>query len=146
MHKRSPSLTAVLHGSGLRNTPQRALIYQILSQASEHLDAEGIWRLAQQQDAKVNLATVYRTLHHFIKAGLVRQSYLSEDLKRAYYEVNKPNEHVHFVCVSCGAVLEMEDEKVHQLFQQFEDEYQVQILRQYVQMEGLCKDCLENSN
>lgn len=146
MRKCTPSLAEFLRAQGLRNTPQRALIYQILCQSEEHLDAEGIWRLARQQDATVNLATVYRTLTLFLRVGLVRQSYISDESKRVYYEVGRPEDHVHFVCVKCGKVLEMDSDDVPLLFRKLEDEYKVKIFARYVQMEGLCNECLKKNS
>lgn len=140
----SSSLAKVLRDRGLRYTAQRALIYQILCRSREHLDAEGIWKAAQQEDERVNLATVYRNLHVLLEAGLVRQSYIGEDLKRVYYEIPKPGEHIHLVCVRCGKVLELESARLNTVFGELEQEHQVRILARHIQLDGLCGDCLSN--
>ena len=132
---------ATLRAHGLRTTPQRALIYQILRQAESHLDAEGIWQQARQQKAEINLATVYRALSVLIRSGLVQQSYLGEGQKRAYYEVLTKPRHVHFACRRCGQVLELESEAIFAAQRELESRSGIRIERVHIKFEGLCATC-----
>lgn len=134
-------LAGCLRQHGLRATPQRALILQVLQQSDEHLDAESLWQRAHEQDASVNLATVYRTLKSLVEAGLIQQSFLGGEQKRAMYEaVNKP-EHVHFTCLRCGKVLELDGEQFAHARPALESHTGVSILRMQLKLEGLCREC-----
>ena len=134
-------LTHSLHARGRRMTSQRALIMQILQDAGEHLDAEGIWRTATRQDQAINLATVYRNLNLLVASGLVQQSFLGEGQKRAYYEpVDKPR-HFHFACLRCGQVQEVTSELFIQAQADIEQRYAVKIQTVHLKFEGLCSTC-----
>jgi Fe2+ or Zn2+ uptake regulation protein len=130
---------------GLRLTPQRALIYQILQEAEEHLDAEGIWQRAQLQNADLNLATVYRTLNVLMDVGLINQSFLGEGQKRAFYEIASKPKHTHFACLVCGQVLELDSRPVSEAQKALELRNGVRILNVHLKFEGLCPQCLAAS-
>ena len=126
---------------GLRLTTQRALIYQILIRADEHLDAEGVWQRAREQNRELNLSTVYRTLKALVAVGLAKQSFLGEGQKRAFYEIAAKPQHLHFACLSCGVVLELDGDPLLRAQRELESSIGVRILNVYLKFEGLCPDC-----
>jgi len=134
--------TGALRAHGLRLTPQRTLILQVLQEAGEHLDADGLWESARRLDPGINLATVYRTLNVLSQIGLIQHSFLGEGQKRSFYElVNKPV-HYHFACLRCGKVLELQSESMAQAQGELESRYRVHILNAHVKFEGLCPECI----
>ena len=135
------TFSQTLHKHGFRLTPQRELVLKILRQSKGHLDAEGIWQLAKKQDASVNLATVYRTLHVLVEIGLIQQSYLGEGQKRAYYETVAKPQHYHFACLGCDKVMELESEGINQAQLELESRNGVQIFYTHLKFEGLCPEC-----
>lgn len=135
------TFSKTLHKHGFRLTPQREIVLKILRQSKVHLDAEGIWQLAKKQDASVNLATVYRTLHVLVEIGLIQQSYLGEGQKRAYYETVAKPQHYHFACLSCDRVMELESERINQAQLELESRNGVQIFYTHLKFEGLCPEC-----
>ncbi|MCI0520549.1 MAG: transcriptional repressor [Chloroflexi bacterium] len=137
---------SALRAGGLRLTPQRALILQILKKDQMHLDAESIWQQARREDASLNLATVYRNIRTLVEAGLAQQSFLGEGQKRAFYEwVDKP-EHYHFACLRCGAVLELPGERLAAARQMVELEHGLRVLAVHLKLEGICRECLEKAS
>ena len=136
-------LTKSFHDRGLRLTPQRQMVLEILKDTKEHLDAEGIWMLAQQKDADINLATVYRALNTLVEIGLVQKSYLGEGQKRAFYEVFSKREHLHFACTCCGKVFELDGEGFNRLQRELERIHLIKIQTVHLKFEGLCMDCAE---
>jgi len=56
---------------GLRMTDQRRIIAQVLSEATDHPDAEEVYTRASEKDPKISLATVYRTVRLFDEAGII---------------------------------------------------------------------------
>jgi len=134
-------LTNSLHTRGLRLTPQRVLIMEIMRQAEEHLDAESIWRRALDRGESINLATVYRNLRTLEDVGLIQKSFLGEGQKRAYYEIVDKLEHYHFACTRCGTVLELESDKVQQACRELECKSGIRIHTIHLKFEGLCPRC-----
>ncbi len=92
-----------LREKGKRITPERKLLLRIISENS-HLDASEIYRLAVEEDEKMSLSTVYRTVRLLEELGLVERSGLGED--HHHYEV-RVDEHYHLICLDCGKVVEI---------------------------------------
>ena len=141
LHNEDTSIDA-LRAHGLRLTPQRTLILQVLRESGEHLDAEGIWQFARQQDQSINLATVYRSLNMLSQIGLIQQSFLGEGQRRSYYELVDKPAHYHFACLRCGKVQELLSEPMSQAQAELEHRYQVRIFNAHIKFEGLCQECL----
>ncbi len=137
----SPDITYRLHQAGLRATPQRMVVLQVLEQSSEHLDAEAIYERARQLDDSISLATVYRTLAKFKELGLVRQRYLTSDHTREYYERAGKGEHYHFHCRNCGKVLEIQTEHIQQARQELSAELGIRFTSACICFEGYCAEC-----
>jgi Fur family ferric uptake transcriptional regulator len=96
-----------MRSRGVRITAQRRVIAELLEEASEHLDADSIYRLASRRDPRIHRATVYRTLGRLKKLGLIDELDLMHvEGERHYYEVRPRAFHVHLVCLGCGEVLE----------------------------------------
>jgi Fe2+ or Zn2+ uptake regulation protein len=117
------------------------MVLEILKDAKEHLDAEGIWMRAQKKDVDINLATVYRALNTLVEIGLVQNSYLGGGQKRAFYEVLSKPEHLHFACHCCGKVLELDGEGFNQVQRELERIHAIKIQAVHLKFEGLCADC-----
>lgn len=87
-------LVAKLRSHGLRPTPQRIAICELLFKgADRHLTAESLHEEAKDKNISVSLATIYNTLHQFTNAGLLRQ--IIVDPTRAYFDTNTTPHH-HF--------------------------------------------------
>ena len=56
---------------GIRLTRQRQLLLDLLEKSGRHLDAENLYRLANEKDPKLNRVTVYRTLKLLKEGGLI---------------------------------------------------------------------------
>ena len=101
------TLAELMQARGLRMTEQRRILADLLDSAEEHLDAEGVYRLARRKDPHIHRATVYRTLNRLKKLGLVDEldlMHVSGD--RHFYEVRPSVFHIHLVCMKCGSVEE----------------------------------------
>ena len=97
-----------LKKAGLSTTLPRLKILQYLESAKQrHLSAEEIYRGLGAAGEEIGLATVYRVLHQFETAGLVRR--LNLDHQRAVYELDSGRHHDHMLCTRCGQIVEFED-------------------------------------
>jgi Fur family ferric uptake transcriptional regulator len=130
-----------IHNAGGRMTPQRRLIISLLESSDARLDAEELHRLANQQDADISLATVYRTLNTLEEAQLIQYSYLSRDHERKYYELVHQEKTYQFVCRECGRTYPFRSRLIQALKDQLENDLSVRVLQTCLCIEGLCPDC-----
>ncbi len=98
---------------GLRMTEQRRVIARILSQAEDHPDAEELHRRASEVDARISLATVYRTVRLFEEAGIIERHDFRDG--RSRYEEASDDHHDHLIDLKTGDVVEFMDEEIERL-------------------------------
>ncbi len=130
-----------LTSAGLRVTPQRLMVLEILHEADEHLDAEAIYERARERDPRISLATVYRTLAKLKEVGLVEQRYFARDHKREYYEATGKGEHYHFTCLGCGKVIEVETPRIAQARAELSAALGLEFTHACICFEGFCPEC-----
>lgn len=99
--------------AGLRMTGQRRTVARVLQASDDHPDVEELHRRAAQEDAKISLATVYRTVKLFEDAGIVEKVDFGDG--RARYEDAEREHHDHLIDISTGEVIEFVDEEIEAL-------------------------------
>jgi Fur family peroxide stress response transcriptional regulator len=128
-------LTTQLGATGLRLTPQRQQVYDVLLQKRDHPTAEEVFIRAKTAMPEISHATVYNCLDALVKSGLARQVTVERGATRFC-----PNmaEHGHFHCDVCGTIYdvhlprELPGVVVPDGFKP---------LRHEVTIHGLCADC-----
>jgi Fur family transcriptional regulator, ferric uptake regulator len=88
-------------------------VLEVVENSAKHLDAETVYRQAQETDPNISLATVYRTLAVLKDEGLIEQRYLARDHAREHYEPVGAPEHYHFTCLDCRQVIEFQSSRVN---------------------------------
>jgi Fur family ferric uptake transcriptional regulator len=108
------SLKAELNERGWRLTPQRETILQIFQNLARgnHLSAEDLYDLLQNEGEKISLSTIYRTLKLMARMGILRELELAEGHK--HYELNQPYpyHHHHLICVRCNKTVEFKNDSI----------------------------------
>ena len=66
-----PLLITELIGRGVRITPQRQTLVEIIQDSPKHLDAAALLKVARRKDPGINRATVYRTVALLKDLGLI---------------------------------------------------------------------------
>jgi len=95
------SLSQRLAGSGLRPTPQREVVYQVILSKRDHPTAEEVFDRVKARMPGISLATVYNCLDALVQCGLIKQvNYVREPTRYC------PNlhEHAHFHDQSTGRI------------------------------------------
>ena len=97
---------------GLKMTDQRRVIAQVLSESSDHPDAEELHRRAVEIDNRISMATVYRTVRLFEEAQILERHDFGDG--RARYETAEEGDghHHHIINMRTGEVIEFEDERL----------------------------------
>ncbi len=83
---------------GLAVTPQRLMIYRILAESEKHPTPEAVYERVRRRMPTISLATVYKSIHTFVEAGLIRPVGARHDSLRLDANLTR---HDHLVCRSC---------------------------------------------
>jgi Fur family transcriptional regulator, ferric uptake regulator len=131
-----------LRQRGVRLTRQRRLILDLIDHSGQHLDAESLYQLAKEKDARLNRVTVYRTLKLLKEGGLVDELDLMHyGGDQHYYETRLKQEHAHIICLRCGKVEEFFGEPLQKLRRQVESHFGFQIILARTEIGGYCSHC-----
>lgn len=90
-----------LRETGLRATPSRLAVLQLLQQSAKPMDVSTIiesFPTSHQPDQ----ATIYRILESFTAAGLVKK--VMFDTSSTWYEIASLAEHHHAICTNCRRI------------------------------------------
>lgn len=110
------NLIARCEASGMRMTGARRLIAQVLEAAEDHPDVEELHRRAMALDARISLATVYRTVKLFEESGILERLEFGDG--RARYEDSAREHHDHLIDLTTGEVIEFVDPEIEALQEQ----------------------------
>ena len=121
MHTRAPTdsqdlsrIERLCVERGLKMTGQRRLIARVLSAAEDHPDVEELYRRAVALDARVSIATVYRTVRLLEEKGILERHDFGGG--RARYEpAEGDHHHHHLIDIETGRVTEFADPRHEQL-------------------------------
>ncbi len=91
--------------AGLKVTQQRMAVYSMLAQTEAHPTPEDVFEAIRPELPLVSLATVYKILDQFHRAGFVRK--VSTEGQAARYDA-KMDPHHHLMCTSCGAIYDVQ--------------------------------------
>lgn len=93
-------IETTLRGVGLRVTPGRIALMQVLSAAQYPLSIADI--LAALKSHRMDEVTVYRAIDSFVKARLVQP--VAIDPTKMHYELASKEHHHHITCEQCGHI------------------------------------------
>lgn len=126
---------------GLKTTIPRVKILKVLENESDekHLSAERIYNILLAENEEIGLATVYRVLTQFERAGLVIRHNFESD--SSVFELNKGHHHDHIVCMKCGKVDEFFDSVVESRQQNIAIKLGYQLTDHSLNLYGFCSKC-----
>ena len=129
-----------LAGQKLKMTQERRRILDEIFSSPEHFGADELHLRFVDKKVAMSRATIYRTLEHLVKSGLVRRVYL--DKKKAFYEhVYGRRHHEHMICLNCGKVIEFSDDPLEQRQDKVCRDLKFKPLRHSLRIVGLCSAC-----
>ena len=118
---------------------KRNAILECLRSTDLHPSAEMVHQMLQQSHPDISLATVYRNLNYFKQQGLVSSVATVKGIER--FDANT-RDHVHFVCESCDAVLDLHQILVPKALEaQVEETSGCRVNTCQLTFTGLCADC-----
>ncbi len=123
--------------TGLRMTGQRRLIAQVLEEATDHPDVEGLHARAAELDPNVSLATVYRTVKLFEETGILEKLEFGDG--RARYETAAREHHDHLIDVKTGDVIEFVDSEIEALQEKIANRLGYRLVAHRMELFGIRK-------
>jgi Fur family peroxide stress response transcriptional regulator len=124
--------------AGLPITHQRQVIYDVLMGMPGHPSPEEVYAKVRKRIPSISLATVYKNLNRFLKAGLVQETSVHHGSLRV--EVND-HPHHHLVCSSCKKIEDIDSEQIGPLHVRGRLPKGFAVQRFSVDVIGLCARC-----
>ena len=131
-----PAYENAMGREGLRLTPQRRQVYEVLMDKRDHPTATEVFIRAQKRMPSISLATVYNCLETMVGNGLVKAVHVDREPTRFCANLR---EHGHFHCSDCGKVTDIEFSQAHDKGWKLPDGFLVN--QHDVTLRGLCADC-----
>ena len=128
-----------LRARGLRWTPQRRTLIDVLSRADGHLTGAELVDRCREVDPETIPSTVYRTLDVLEHLGLIRHGHGADG--REEYHLLPEREHGHIYCDTCGSVWELEQDEAAGIVNKLRRERGFAVDVSHVTIVGRCADC-----
>jgi Fur family ferric uptake transcriptional regulator len=125
---------------GLKNTRQRSLIIETFFHTGGHLSVEEVWNKVRSQDAKVSVATVYRTMKLLAECGLAHARNFGDGQTRYEAAVGRQH-HDHLICTRCGTIVEFENDRIEAMQEAVARKHGFKVTSHKMELYGLCAKC-----
>jgi Fur family transcriptional regulator, ferric uptake regulator len=139
LSSRWDSVQSRLHERGLRWTPQRRLLIEVLAQTDGHVTGAELVERCRRLDPQTIPSTVYRTLDVLEELGLLRHAHAADG--REEFHVLPEREHGHLHCTQCGGTWEIEAPEARGLVGQLRDRRGFSVDLSHLTISGLCREC-----
>jgi Fur family ferric uptake transcriptional regulator len=130
-----------LRAGGLRWTPQRRVLLEVLSAIDGHVTGAELVERTREIDPSATPSTVYRTLDVLEDLGVVSHSHGREG--RQEFHVNPAADHGHLLCSSCGGTWELTPDEVQNLVAGLRAGRGFDVAVDHLTIEGRCAACRE---
>jgi Fur family peroxide stress response transcriptional regulator len=138
MHLTPQEIRRRFRERGLKVTPQRAAIYQALTETSRHPTADDLYRQVKRLHPMISQNTVYYSLSVLQAAGLVREVNYWHD--RARFDANMAAHH-HLICLGCRRIQDMADKTLDRLTIARGRNTGFEVVGHRVEFHGYCANC-----
>jgi Fe2+ or Zn2+ uptake regulation protein len=146
-HQNMPKLDPskeTLRKSGYKATPPRIAIMGMFAKNKHPLSAQGVvehLRAERGRTAKIDQATVYRTLKSLKEKGILRTVDLRHN--HAHYELATLGDHHHIICLRCGKIEDVPHHGVEAMERTIiqNSKHFAEIRQHALEFYGICKAC-----
>ena len=137
----SDQLEQKFQKKGLKLTDQRKTIARVILESkqdygeTDHPDVDELYNRVSKIDAKISIATVYRTVKLFEEAGILTK----HDFKtgKARYELN--DDHNHLIDIKSGEIIEFVDEEIDRIQKKIAEKYGYTLVDHKLELYGIKK-------
>ncbi len=128
---------------GVKLTEQRRIIARVMAESkeiygeSDHPDVDELYKRVSKIDAKISLATVYRTVKLFEESGILAKHEFKGG--KARYEQLNEGHHDHLIDVKSGEIIEFVDEEIEKLQKKVAEKYGYKLVDHKLELYGIKK-------
>jgi Fur family ferric uptake transcriptional regulator len=124
---------------GLRWTPQRRALVNVLAQTDGHITGSELVERCRQADPSTIPSTVYRTLDVLEALGVIRHNHGVDG--REEFHVLPASEHGHLFCKRCGSSWDIGEAEASGLLDALQRERGFHAELSHLTVVGECRDC-----
>jgi Fur family ferric uptake transcriptional regulator len=128
-----------LHSRGLRWTPQRRVLIEVLSRTGGHVTGVELIKRCREVDPATIPSTVYRTLDVLERLGMVKHCHGAGG--REEFHILPAEEHGHLYCRVCRRSWDIPVDEAAALVASLESSRGFEVDLSHVSVVGLCADC-----
>ncbi|MFT3708976.1 MAG: transcriptional repressor [Archangium sp.] len=125
---------------GLKSTRQRDEIIDAFFGMHGHFSVEEVWARVRQDDPRVSVATVYRTMKLLAECGLAHARNFGDGQTRYEAAVGREH-HDHLICTRCGTIIEFENDQIERMQDAVARKHGFKVTSHKMELYGLCKNC-----
>ncbi len=130
-----------LKNIGLKATIPRIKILEILSTSkNHHMSVDDIYRELLFKNEEIGIATIYRVLTQFEKAGIVQK--LNFEDGQSVFEIISEEHHDHLICIKCGGVDEFKHDLIEKCQLEIANNFNYKLTDHSLYLYGICAKCL----
>ncbi len=121
-------------------TESRRVVVELALKRDNAFSAAALYDDVKQLAPSVGRATVFRTLDLLSSMGFLEKVHMEDGCHN--YVVCHGQHHHHLICNRCGAAVDFEDCSLNELLQQLASRTGFQIQGHWLEVFGLCRNCL----
>jgi len=133
-------IVAALGRAGLRRTPARRALAELIAQREGHFTAEDVLAAARRGRRTMGRATVFRSLDLLTRMRLVERVDLPSG-EHAYVACLPSTHHHHVLCSRCGRSTDVGELGLTPIIARAEAQTGYRIDTHRLELFGLCPDC-----
>jgi len=131
----------LLRARGLRWTPQRRTLIDVLAETDGHVTGAELIERCRAIDPATIPSTVYRTLDVLEELGLLNHSHGADG--REEFHVRPVAAHGHLHCIGCGTTWDIGTDEAASLVATLERQRAFAVDLSHLSIAGRCSDCRE---
>lgn len=126
---------------GLKVTAQRVAILECMTSGRAHVTAQEVFEVVNAKHPDIGFATVYRFLRKMTEQGFATEVRMGG--LPARYELTPQKHHDHLTCVSCGRIIEFENQDIERLQKSVATEHGFQLTSHVLELYGVCQGLIK---
>jgi len=128
-----------LKSKGLRLTKVRKDLIEYILKTKDHWTIQDLGDRVSKELPRIGIATVYRTVNLLVEEGSITRTITDSGIAR--FEVTPKSHHDHLSCLSCGKIVEFENEQIERLQEQIAHENGFKLTDHRMELFGECRAC-----
>ncbi len=129
-----------LEERGLKHSRQRDVIVETFYAMGGHVPVDGLVSRVRALDARVSVATVYRTMKLLAECGIAVPRRFDDGQTR-YEPATGRDHHDHLICTGCGRIVEFENERIEALQGRVARSHGFEVHSHKLELYGHCERC-----